>query len=253
MKHILVLFFLLFILFSCSNNESVEKNTQEKTKDILTEDIGADDLENVINEKIAEEWDVVIPEYNTKQENIENKEKQENIIQKDEKNKTKEIVKEKINEDLIDDKNIFWNIVFPSSNVFWQAKQSWKQITYTNLPELSIKKQDIFYSNFNCSNITELLKTNSVTNFYWNTCRNVVQDKIISFYVTRSEGNIIFYEKHFIDYKNHLYITYKLKENIYRWKNILIDIEIKNTELKQLNWKIEKEQIINSLVKEIAK
>ncbi len=156
-------------------------------------------------------------------------------------NETKDI--KNLDNDISYQKKIIWNswssiyLSFPSSPVFWEPLNVWTDtITYSNIDNLTIKR-DIFSSwSINCNNITDFLRQRLNTWFYWNTCRDIIKDKWISVYVLKFDNDTYTYEKKYIDFNHWLVWDYILKTWIKADKeNIKTDISKVNSELKQTN------------------
>jgi len=253
MKNTLIFLSLIFILSSCFYNKPEKSEKQEKVENVLKSDIWADDLEEIINKQIVEE------ETKTENEDITT---EDSLLTLDSEDKTQtwdlQVAASEIKANLWDfinyEKFLLWDsyLSFPKSIDFWQVEKVWEDIIYPKFQKLSIKKQDILKDIFNCSNLTEALKSNSLQNFYWNSCHDIVKNESISFYITRIKQKELFYEKHFVDYKHWLYIVYELEKTSYN-KDSWVTLEEKNKNFFRSNWTFENEIIIDTLVKEIVR
>lgn len=86
--------------------------------------------------------------------------------------------------------------------------------------------------------------------FYWNTCRDTIKDKGISYYVIRlTDKENYVYEKHYVDYEHSLYTTYEVQSGTGVTKDNISD---KNTELKEINDTLQNVALVDSLVKTIT-
>jgi hypothetical protein len=68
---------------------------------------------------------------------------------------------------------------------------------------------------------------------YWNSCRDIVKDKSIWFYVLRLSWEDYFYEKHYINYEKQEYWVLLLETWIWVTKDMLKE---KNDELKLISF-----------------
>jgi len=62
-----------------------------------------------------------------------------------------------------------------------------------------------------CENLTDYLSDNINTWFYWNTCRDLIKDKAITFYVLQLNGEEYVYQKHYVDFINSFYGSYDIE------------------------------------------
>ncbi len=150
----------------------------------------------------------------------------------------------------------------PSGGEFGDLVQLWEDaFTYSNIDNLEITNkfsQDITTS---CENITDYL-TEKYPNvwFYWNTCRDIIyksgeeNQTAISFYVVTLDGDSYHYIKHYLDFKNNLYGTYKIKSG--EW----VETDDKNKALAELNSKLKAQnddfeavKTVDNLFKEIVR
>lgn len=101
---------------------------------------------------------------------------------------------------------------------------------FTDISNLKVKELKV--ENIKCDNITDYL-TETYDYPYWNTCRDIIKDKSIWFYVLRLEWDKYKYEKHYVNYEKSLYWTLLLEEWYWVSVDMLID---KNKELKVKEW-----------------
>lgn len=142
----------------------------------------------------------------------------------------------------------------PKSSAFGDPLSVWDTITYSNINSLEIKKEEVSSNIVNCSNLTDYLKTRISTWYYWNTCRDIVEDKGISYYVLKLSWDTYTYEKHYVDYNHGLYGIYIVKSGIEaNNENIASDIALKNEELKNQNDSFSEVATVDSLFKEIVR
>ncbi len=140
-------------------------------------------------------------------------------------------------------KKIIWNswssiyLSFPSSSTFWEPLNVWTDtITYSNIDNLTIKREKFSSGWLNCDNITDFLKQKLNTWFYWNTCRDIIKDKWISVYVLKFDNDTYTYEKKYFDLNHWLVWDYILKTWIKADKqDIKSDIAKVNSQLKITN------------------
>ena len=126
---------------------------------------------------------------------------------------------------------------FPKSSSFWDPLSVWTDlITYSNINNLEIKRVDFGTWTVSCENMTDFLKNNISTWFYWNTCRDIIKDKWISVYVIRLDWDKYVYEKKYFDFNHGLIWNYIVKDNIKADKeNIVKQIADLNSSLKETN------------------
>jgi len=115
-------------------------------------------------------------------------------------------------------KKIIWNsgssvyLSFPSSSIFWEPLNVWTDvITYSNIDNLTIKREVFSSGGVNCDNVTDFLKQKLNTWFYWNTCRDIIKGKWISLYVLKLDNDTYTYEKKYFDFNHGLIWNYILK------------------------------------------
>lgn len=161
---------------------------------------------------------------------------------------------EKIDEDsnyeyqnLWDEDNIIY-LKFPKSEEFWEVLMLGKNwFTYSNINWLEVNiNKDVF----------DLACDETITNYlveeygwnYWNTCRPIITDKWISFYVLRLEWEEWYiYEKHYLDQNHGLYWVYEIEKGIGINKD---NISEKNDEFKERDY--EWVSVVDNLFKKIV-
>lgn len=166
-------------------------------------------------------------------------------------------LKETTTDKLIWDEN---NLVFTELPEWWDfgnVVKLWeKSFTYSDIKWFEVKKEKI--ETINCGKneetdtyfLTEFLKNRQNSWYYWNTCRDLIKGKWISFYVIRLEWDNYFYEKHYIDFVHWFYWIYEIE----KWQWVTKDnISNKNKELKELNKTFKKTEIVDNLFKKIIK
>lgn len=120
-------------------------------------------------------------------------------------------------------------------------------ITYSNINNFEIVQQDV--SQISCENITSVLGEKLNTYYFWNTCRDIVKDKGISFYVIFLSGPTYTYQKHYVDYVHGFYAVYDIETGTGVDKDT---ISQKNDELKANNERFTKVVITDDLMKKIV-
>ena len=139
---------------------------------------------------------------------------------------------------------------FPTWWDFWNPIKIWTDsFSYSDLKSLEIKKQEIW--NIDCENLNDYLSKNMKSYYYWNTCRNTVKDKWISFYITRLNWNNYVYEKHYLDNVHWLTWTFELE----KWQTnaeTKDTIQQRNDDLKPRNTEFTTSKIVDNLFVEIA-
>ena len=71
-------------------------------------------------------------------------------------------------------------------------------ITYSNIDTLEISQRSVEAT---CEGLTEFLQETINSWFFWNTCRDIIKDKGISFHVITLETDDTYsYKKHYIDF-----------------------------------------------------
>lgn len=130
------------------------------------------------------------------------------------------------------------------------------EIAYSWIKWLSIKQEKVWAltcwkdPSTNSYYISDFLKGKMSSWYYWNTCRDIVKDRIFSFYVVRLEWEKYLYEKHYIDTKNGFYGTFKIEEGTWVDKN---NISAKNSELKLKNSDFTQSKVVDELFIQAAK
>gem|GEM_PF-3401517 len=120
--------------------------------------------------------------------------------------------------------------------------------TYTNIDNLEIVKKDV--SEITCEGITDYLQTEINTWFYWNTCRDTIKDKGISFYVVLlGKDDTYIYQKHYVDFIHDFYGIYEVDRGTGVTKD---NISEKNTKLKEINDTFENIDVVDSLMTTIT-
>ncbi len=151
---------------------------------------------------------------------------------------------------VIGEENSSIDIPLPVSQAFGNPiSLGVNSFTYSQINGLEIMKQDNLWE-VTCDNLTESLEKTINTWFYWNTCRDTIKDKGISFYVIRLEWQDAYvYEKHYIDYVHGLHTIYEIET----WTGVTKDnIAEKNTQLKEENDTFQTVPLVDSLVKTIT-
>ncbi len=120
--------------------------------------------------------------------------------------------------------------------------------TYSDINGLEISKTDV--REISCENLTDYLSDNINTWFYWNTCRDLLKDKAISFNVLRINGEEYVYQKHYVDFVNSFYGTYDIETGTGVTKE---NIQEKNTEFKERNDTFSGISVVDSLFRDIVK
>ena len=151
------------------------------------------------------------------------------------------------------EKQMFWPedekvyLSFPKSDTFWEmVKVSDSSFTYSIIDNLEVTKRQV--SSINCENITDVLSESLNSWFFWNTCRDIIKEKWIKFYVLRLDWEKYIYERHYVDYTNSLYWVYLLET--WTWVSSE-NIKEKNNELKVKEYK--NIEIVDSLFYEIVR
>jgi len=171
----------------------------------------------------------------------------------------------KINTEVTYDKKVVWDIVLtlPESELFWNALtlDDWK-ITYSNIKNLEIIKQDLDKNNLTSETIwnsegTWYLNTNYSSYTYWNTFREIDfanKDLGVSFYVLSKEWDKLIYEKLYFDFKNNLKWVLKLWEyDVNSEEKITEQMSKLNKQLKEKNKDFVEVEKTDKLFKEIVR
>lgn len=136
-------------------------------------------------------------------------------------------------------------IDLPVASSYGEPMMLWEvSFTYTDIKGLEIQKEILPL--VTCENLTEYLGERINTWYYWNTCREIVKDKWMSFNVIRLDGEQYVYERHYMDFENGLYSTYELET--WEWVDSE-NIADKNTELKEIEF--ETITIVDGLIRDI--
>ena len=122
--------------------------------------------------------------------------------------------------------------------------------TYSDINGLEISKTDVREISCDSEALTDYLSNNINTWFYWNTCRDLLKDKAISFNVLRINGEQYTYQKHYVDFINSFYGTYDIETGTWVTKE---NIKEKNAEFKERNDSFSSIALIDSLFTDIAK
>ena len=136
----------------------------------------------------------------------------------------------------------------PTGGSYGNPVMLWEDaFTYSDINGLEISKVDV--REISCENLTDYLSNNINTWFYWNTCRDLLKDKAISFNVLRINGEEYVYQKHYVDFINSFYGTYDIETGTWVTKE---NIAEKNTEFKERNDTFSNITLIDSLFKDIV-
>ena len=121
-----------------------------------------------------------------------------------------------------------------------------KSFTYNQLKGLEIE-QEILPTDFTCEGITDFLTERLKTWYFWNSCRDIIKERWISFQVIRISGEEYIYEKHYLDLIHGLYAVFELE----RW--IGVDKEMlpeKNQELREKEFPVL--EVVDKLMRDIV-
>jgi len=137
----------------------------------------------------------------------------------------------------------------PTSELFGEPLSLWTEsFTYSGIEWLEINKQDV--TDINCEWLTEYLTEKADSWFFWNTCKDIIKDKGISFYVIELTGDDSYvYTKHYIDYTHNFYGTLVVESGTGVTKET---ISSKNTELKEENETFTQVSVVDSLFRNIV-
>ena len=136
----------------------------------------------------------------------------------------------------------------PTGGSYGNPVMLWEEaFTYSDINGLEITKSDV--REVNCEDLTDYLSNNINTWFYWNTCRDLIKDKAISFNVLRINGEEYTYQKHYVDFVNSFYGTYDIETGTGVTKE---NIAEKNTEFKERNDTFSNVSLIDGLFKDIV-
>ena len=119
--------------------------------------------------------------------------------------------------------------------------------TYSNIDTLEVSQRGAEVS---CDTLTEFLTEDIDTWFFWNTCRDIIKDKGISFNViTLGEDDSYIYTRHYVDFAHGLYGTYQVDTGTGVTKENISD---KNTELKEQADSFESIAVVDRLMRAIV-
>ncbi len=119
----------------------------------------------------------------------------------------------------------------PSTQIFWSPSSdgNWV-VSYSNIDWLEIKREVI--SELKCDSVTSVLADRLNSWFFWNTCRPILWEEWVTFFVIRLDWDEYVYEKHY-------YLSYKWMYGVLeleRWTWVdNQNISDKNKELKEKN------------------
>lgn len=114
-----------------------------------------------------------------------------------------------------------------------EARLNSENLVISDVNNLKVENDDSA-SEITCE--SEVLTNYLVENYgysYWNSCRDIIKDKSIWFYVLRLSWDKYFYEKHYIDYEKKLHGVLLLETWTWVTKDM---IKEKNDELKQMSF-----------------
>lgn len=141
-----------------------------------------------------------------------------------------------------------WLDSLPIWSWFWNPIDLWNwKIWYSDLSWLEIYSYK--FDDISCEKLTDSLTKKINSWFYWNTCRPILDDKWISYFVIRIEWEKYYYEKHYYLIEKSLYWIQELES--WEWIDD-INISEKNQELKLNNEDYNILYIIDDLFKKIA-
>jgi len=173
--------------------------------------------------------------------------------------------KEETKKEVSFDKKLIWDLVIslPKGWDFGDplTLDDWK-ITYSNIKDLEITKDDFNKENLTSENIwnaewTWYLNNAYSSYVYWNTFREIDyanKDAWVSFYVLRKSGDKLIYEKLYFDFKNNLKWVLKIKEfDVDENQKITEQMSSLNTELKEQNKDFEEVKKTDKLFKEMIR
>ena len=150
--------------------------------------------------------------------------------------------------------NVYANL--PTWWAFWDVIKLWESsFTYSDIKWLEVNK-DLFW-NISCEKnsdtgnyiVSEFLGERQDSWYFWNTCRDIVKGKWISFYVIRLSWEHYYYEKHYLDTLHNFYGIYELEKGSWVDKD---NIAEKNRELKAKNEDFSTTNIVDDLFKKIV-
>lgn len=136
----------------------------------------------------------------------------------------------------------------PQSEVFGEPLSlGTSSFTYSGIEGLEITKQEV--SEITCEGLTQYLSDTINTWYYWNTCRDIVKDEGISFYVLRLTGDEEYvYQKHYVDYVHGFYAVYDIETGTGIDKE---NISEKNTQFKERNDTLQNVDQVDILIRSI--
>ena len=137
-------------------------------------------------------------------------------------------------------------IQFPTSSKYGEPIKRWEaSFTYSGIKGFEANKEII--QTPTCDELSDYLKERLSSWYYWNTCRDIVQDFGIKYNVIRLDGEQYIYERHYIDSKHGIYATYELET----WTWVTPDnIAEKNEELKEQEFP--SIEVVDDLMKDIV-
>lgn len=139
---------------------------------------------------------------------------------------------------------------FPKSDTFGEmVKLGENSFTYSRINGLEVI-QDTSRMDYRCDTLTTRLQEDVQGWFYWNTCRDIIKDRGISFYVLRLEGDNYTYEKHYVDWIHNLYGVYEITTGTGVDSGTIAE---KNSEFKELYAEDATISIVDTLFEEIVR
>lgn len=137
-------------------------------------------------------------------------------------------------------------IDLPTSSKYGEPMKLWESsFTYTQIKGLEIEKK--IFSELACEWVTDFLKSEINTWFYWNTCRDIVKEKGIKFNVIRLDGENYIYERHYLDLVHGFYGIYELEKGTGVTSENIAD---KNNALKEQDFP--SIEVVDDLMKDIV-
>ena len=162
------------------------------------------------------------------------------------------------------------NLVYTDLPKWWDfgnVVKLWENsFTYSDIKWLEINKE--IFQDINCWKnedtdeyfVTEFLWEKISSWYYWNTCREIIKWKLISFFVIRLDWNNYIYEKNYLDTSNWFYWIYEIeKGELFTDEDLSISeklekLKAKRKELKENNAKNKNRlSVVDNLFKKIAK
>jgi len=136
-------------------------------------------------------------------------------------------------------------IDLPKSSEYGEPVQLGESsFTYSGIKWLEVSRELI--PDVSCETLTDFLTERLNTWYYWNTCRDLIQNDAIYYNVISLSGEEYIYERHYIDFQNGLYATYELERGTGVDSENIAD---KNTELKEVAY--ETTTIVDGLIRDI--